>query len=400
MGTEVKGKLSSFEAQRILDTLRAGTVPIQYLELLTAGREFWVGAIKEDLSFISQGASKIRFISAHYGGGKTHFLNLVKKEALSKNFVVAYVELNSRESPMDKFEIIFPKVMRNMEISKSENGLEAIFDNWIRNFKIYDRQEIERKLKELAPSMDFRAALRSYLEFAGLDSPESKDHLFTILGWLCGNKLPPSFAIKTGIRNPISIANISEVFGSFLRFIRYNGLSGLLLLLDEAEAVTSLAQSQRRNEANQNIRKLLDNADNHLGFYIIFATTPKFLDDPKVGARSYPALWDRIKDVLDLNIRYPNKRALIIPLQPLEKKDLIKLGGIILSIHDLAYAWDAKERFNMDIIKQYAKQFQNKSQDQLVRTFIRGLVSLLDIVEQNKDLDILQEMENITFTSI
>ena len=67
---------------------------------------------------------------------------------------------------------------------------------------------------------------------------------------------------------------------------------------------------------------------------------------------------------------------------------------------DLAYAWDAKERFNMDIIKQYAKQFQNKSQEQLVRTFIRGLVSLLDIVEQNKDLDILQEMENITFTSI
>ena len=256
-----------------MDSLRTGTVPIQYLELLTAGREFWIAAIEEDLSFISQGASKIRFVSAHYGGGKTHFLNLIKKEAFSKNFVVAYVELNSRESPMDKFETIFPKIMRNIEISQSENGLEFVFDHWTHNFKIYDRHEIEKNLKEIAPSMDFRAALRSYLEFAGLDAPESKDHLLAILGWICGNKLTSSFTLKTGIRNPISIANVSEVFGSFLRFIHHNGFSGLLLLLDEAEAVTSLSQSQRRNEANQNIRKLLDNADTHFRKEMLRVTT-------------------------------------------------------------------------------------------------------------------------------
>ena len=397
MEIKVEEKLSSFEAQRILEPLRIGTVPIQYLDLLTAGREFWIEAIKEDLAFINQGASKIRFIASHYGGGKTHFLNLIKREALMQNFIVSYVELHSREAPMDKFEIIFPKVMRGISISGSENGLEGIFDHWIRNFKVYDRQEIETKLKELAHSMDFRAALRSYLEFAGLASPESKDYLMAILGWLCGNKLSPGFALKTGIRNPISIANVSEVLGSFLRFIRYNGFSGLLLLLDEAEAVTSLAQSRRRDEANQNIRKFLDNADSHVGLYILFATTPKFLDDPMVGAKSYPALWERMKDVLDLNLRYPNKRSLVIPLEPLERKDLLELGNIIVSIHGLAYTWEAKKRLDSFALKQYIGQFQKKSREKLIRTYIRGLVSLLDIAEQNKHLDVLGEMDNIGF---
>ena len=183
-------QISSFEAQRLLDALRVGTVPNEHLELFPTGREYWLDAIKEDLSFIKQGASKVRFVSAYYGGGKTHFLNLIKREALNQNFIVSYVELHSREAPMDKFEIIFPKVMRGMVTSESEHGLESIFEYWINNFEIYERKEIETKLKELSPSMDFRAALRSYLEFSGLDSPEAKDNLLTILGWLGGNKLP------------------------------------------------------------------------------------------------------------------------------------------------------------------------------------------------------------------
>lgn len=398
MNSDTGIQISAFEAQRLLDALRVGTVPNEHLELFSIGREYWLEAIKEDLLFIKQGASKVRFVSAHYGGGKTHFLNLIKREALTQNFIVSYVELHSREAPMDKFEIIFPKVMRGMVTSASEHGLESIFEYWTNNFKIYERKEIETKLKELSPSMDFRSALRSYLEFSGLDSPESKENLLTILGWLGGNKLSTSFAVKTGIRNPISINNATEVLGSFLRFIRHSTFSGLLLLLDEAEAVTSLAQSKRRDEANQNIRKFLDNADSHTGLYILFATTPKFLEDPKFGAKSYPALWERIKDVLDINLRYPNKRGSIIPLLPLEKKDLVKLGNIIILIHGLAYTWEANKRMNTEVIKQYTEQFYKKSQENLVRTYIRGLISFLDIVEQNEELDILNEMENILFT--
>lgn len=395
---KIEEQITIFEAQKILDALRTGTVPIQYLKLLTTGREFWIKAIKEDLSFITQGASKIRFISAHYGGGKTHFLNIIKNEALIQNFVVSYVELQSREAPMDKFEIIFPKVMRGMVTQNSEHGLESVFENWISNFDLYDRKEIENKLREVALSMDFRAALRSYLEFAGLDSPESKDHLMTILGWFCGNKLPSSFATKTGIRNAISITNVSEVLGSFLRFIKYIGFSGLLILLDEAEAVTSLAQSRRRNEANQNIRKLLDNADSHIGLYILFATTPKFLEDPKVGAKSYPALWERIKDVLNINMRYPNKRALIIPLQPLDKKDLLILANTVIACHGLAYGWNAKKSLSSNILDMYVEQFINNSSDKLPRTYIRGLVTLLDVAEQVEDLDIAGEIAKIQFS--
>src|SRR5208283_4180910 len=205
MPNTVEQNLSKFEAEKILDALRVGTVPIQHLELLTAGREPWLEAIAEDLLFVSQGASKIRFIAAEYGGGKTHFLNLLKKKAFTQNFLVSYVELHSREAPMDKFEVIFPKVMRGIETSNSEYGLEALFDHWVRHFTVYERQAIDDRLKAISPSLDFRAALRTYLEYSDLDSPESKDYLLTVLGWLGGHKLRQYFAAKTGIRNSISI---------------------------------------------------------------------------------------------------------------------------------------------------------------------------------------------------
>jgi len=398
MRPDLLESLDQFHAEKLINSLRIGTVPNDHLELFSVGREFWLNAIEEDLDFVSHGASKIRFISASYGGGKTHFLNLIKKKALNRNFIASYVELHSKEAPMDKFEVIFPKVMRGIITLDSSYGLENIFNGWTNNFNYYERKEIETKLKEIAHSMDFRAALRSYLEFSVLDSPESKDYLLNILGWLCGKKLPPKIANKTGIRTPISITNASEVLGSFLKFIRFNKYSGLTLFLDEAEAVTSLSQSLRRDEANQNIRKLLDNADNHSGIYIIFATTPKFLDDPQVGARSYPALWERIKDVLNINLRYPNKRSTVVPLQPLKKEEFIKLGEVITSIHGLAYNWNPVNVFNSEMNKKFANRFENTASEKLVRTFIRSLITVLDIMEQNEDFDPMEEIDEINFS--
>jgi len=67
---EVQGQ---FEAQQIIEAFRRGTVPRRYASELMIGRNFWLDALIEDMDFVANGTSKIRIISAHYGGGKSHF---------------------------------------------------------------------------------------------------------------------------------------------------------------------------------------------------------------------------------------------------------------------------------------------------------------------------------------
>jgi len=396
--SEKQNALTPFESEIILESLRKGVVPIHNLKRFSVGRQFWLDSITSDLDFVRQGASRVRFLSAPYGGGKTHFLCLVKEEALKKRYVVSYIELHSREAPMDRFEIIFPKIIRGIVTSEGNNGLEHIFETWVNSFHFYSQDEIEKNLRDIAPSLDFRAAVRSYLNFAGTKSLDHQEYMRAILGWLGGSKLPSQLAVKTGIRNTISISNVSEIMGSFLRFIRSIGFSGLLLLLDEAEAVTSLTQSRKRAEANQNIRKILDNADNYLGLYIIFATTPRFMEDPINGARSYPALWQRIKDVTNLNLQRLNRRSIIIPLLFLGERELRKLADIIIGIHGKAYNWEVSKQFTEKAKNSYIQSFQQRSSQKLVRPFIRSLVALLDILEQMGDeIDLDTEIQKLTF---
>ena len=75
-------ELNTFDAEAIIESFRQGTVPTRHLELYSVGRERWLGSIARDLAFIAQGGSKIRFLSAPYGGGKTHFFMQVSISSL------------------------------------------------------------------------------------------------------------------------------------------------------------------------------------------------------------------------------------------------------------------------------------------------------------------------------
>jgi hypothetical protein len=61
--------IGQFEAERIIDALRAGLVPPSNLDEICVGRERWLDSIQHDIQFIAKGASKVRFVSAPWGGG-------------------------------------------------------------------------------------------------------------------------------------------------------------------------------------------------------------------------------------------------------------------------------------------------------------------------------------------
>lgn len=374
--------LSQVEARTVLEALRRGGVPTKHAEFLAVGRGHWLCSVREDLEFIATGGAKTRLIVAPYGGGKTHFLSLVSNLALESNFAVSFVELQSREAPLDRFEIIFGKIMRQMK-TRDGQGLQQILDKWALSFPYYTAREIEDALSKVTRSLDFRSALRSYLDLATVSSSASLAHRQDIVAWLQGDRLPASDMKRLGIRNRLTILNVSEVMSSFLEFLPAAGYSGLVLLLDEAEAITSLSQSRKREEANQNLRKLLDNTDANRGFYLLFATTPRFIKDPQRGARSYPALWDRIRTLLSFPTAMTSRRSLIMNLESLNEDDSVALAAKVVHIHAMAWNWPATEAMTTKTIKDYVERYAEIRPDGPVRPFLRTLIDLLDVAQQS-----------------
>jgi hypothetical protein len=383
-------ELDAIDAEKIIESFRQGTVPTRHLELYSVGRDRWLESVCRDLTFVARGGSNVRFLSAPYGGGKTHFFMLVGARALSANLLLSYVELNSRESPFDRFEVIFPKIMRGVTLPDG-HSIEHMLEDWARRFPHYTSQEVEANLRQIAPSLDFRAALRACLQYANTDSPDHRMRMQGIVAWLQGYHAISELK-ATGIRSNVTIANVNEILGSFLRFVRASGYAGLVLLLDEAEAITSLAQSRKREEANQNIRKLLDNADEHSGLYVLFATTPKFLTDPNNGAQSYPALWTRIRDVIGGGLQQASSRSIIMVLPPFDQATLEDLAPRIVDTHSVAYEWNAWGFCNQTVLSKYISIFLQRGDPHMVRSFIKGLVSLLDIAEERREVCILENL--------
>ncbi len=92
-------QLKSFEARSIIEELRKGSVPIEYVPVFTVGRKNWLTFIEDDLeNYIGQGGSKVRFISGDYGDGKTHFMSVIRHLAMEKGFAVSFVVL-TRDVP-------------------------------------------------------------------------------------------------------------------------------------------------------------------------------------------------------------------------------------------------------------------------------------------------------------
>lgn len=376
-------ELTQFDCERVVDALRAGVVPPVHLEEFCVGREQWLGSVKHDLEFVANGASKVRFLSAPWGGGKTHFLLMAREEASTIGLVVSHVELDSREAPLDRFEIIFPKIIRCLLFPGGYN-LESALDTWAVNFPYYSIDEIAVELRRLSPCLDFRAALRACLTHAKGDPIAHRTMLRNVAGWLGGDSLNPELK-KLGVYNSVKITNVSEIISSFLRFILQQGYKGIVVMLDEADAVTSLTQSRRRTEANQNIRKLLDNTDENIGLYVMFATTPLFLNDPVKGAKSYGALWSRIHHIVGPELERLSPRSVIIPLEPLGATELEEIATKVIMAHSHAYGWNPPAYMDNSCIKLFTARFLQESGDKTVRSFIRPLVYILDQVEESKD---------------
>lgn len=403
-------QLKPFEARAIIEDLRKGSVPIDYVPFFTVGRQNWLKFIEEDLDdYIAEGGAKVRFINGDYGDGKTHFMSVIKHLALKKKFAVSFVVL-TREVPIHKFEVVYQTIVRQLCGFFEGVGIRQLVDEWIENLKadLADDVPLEEQLFSVGESL--RELSEMDLNFAnaliGLadnrlrpletgEDEEARAYQREILyQWFEGVRVSKRELKPFQIFEALDKTNSKRFLTSLIVFLRHLNYKGLVLLMDELETV--IAQSTTiRNASYENVRLLIDNAEQASYLHIFMSIIPDVTLSEK-GFKSYDALWSRVRSIGES--KRLNYRSVLVDLHrtPLETGELVNLGLCLKRIHELSYRWDAQEQVDEALLKKMCAAQDRMGLLSEVRLYIKQVIRILDMAEQgvlpDEDLDMTEQL--------
>lgn len=359
--------LSQEQAYQIIAALRKGTPPEEGVDIYSVGREVLLSHFQKKLSEIRKfRVSDVKLVSGDFGHGKSHFLDLLKNLALKENFVVSKSVLHSKDLPFDQLMLVVQSIMGKISTPEGKiNGLEYLLNTWSDQTQSKSEQEIYRILSEIGIYPDMRMKLVEYRRhFCSPGGPKYGECL-QVLKWFEGKET------KTK-----TFKDVREYISNFVLFVRYLGFSGFVVMLDEAEAITSLSRITRRDLANENIRQIIDNDQGTKGFYFILASTPTFLSgEDDRGAQSYQALWRRISDPLQGFVQNsPNK--VIVDLPKLTEEEFFSVSKKIKSVFEVAIGKEI-ETVSDNHLRLLANYVQTRT-DQRIGTMVRSTVAIFD----------------------
>jgi len=404
--------LKPFQARAIIEGLRKGVVPSDYIPFFTVGRQNWIKFVDEDLNnYIAEGGSKVRFINGDYGDGKTHFMSVIQCLALQEKFATSFVVL-TRDVPIHKFEVVYQEIVTQLRGNFEGIGIRYLIDDWAKKQKlnlesnedVKNKEElIEILAEELRslPGMDLNFANALIALFVVQYGPQVEekasgdtDLSFDILHqWFEGYKVAKKDLKAFHIFESINKANSKSFLRSLIAFLRHTGHKGLVLFFDELETVLSHATSVR-NAAYENIRLLIDNTEYSEFLHIFFSIIPDVLLAEK-GFKSYDALWSRVRTVGDSDALNYRSSQIDLHRTPLSTQELVDLGMCLRRIHEQSYRWNAKEIFKDEMISQVCRTQQEMGVLSEVRLFIKLMIYYLDMAEQGGSLDSLNITERL-----
>lgn len=398
-------QLKPFQARAIIESLRKGLVPTEYVAFFTVGRQNWLRFVEEDLDhFIAEGGGKARFINGDYGDGKTHFMSVIRQLALQKGFASSFVVL-TRETPIHKFELVYRELVLQLRGRFEGSGLRPLLSLWVEEQRKagLDRAALSHSLS-LVPKLDVNfanalaALVHSQPQNEAKMTPEGhaeeavspQELLFQ---WFEGKKIAKKELAKFHIFETLNKANSKTFLQSLIAFLKLTGHKGLILLLDELETVLAQGASVRA-AVYENIRLLMDNAEHSEYLHLFFSLIPDVLLSEK-GFKSYDALWSRVRSIGDTEAL--NYRSTLIDLHktPLKRQEMVNLGVSLRKIHEISYRWNADDAASDRLIEEMCKKQEELGVLSEVRLFIKQMIRFLDMAEQGNSVEDFNLMENL-----
>ena len=432
--------LKPFQARSIIEDLRKGSVPVEFVPLFTVGRTNWLTFIEDDLeSYIAEGGSKVRFISGDYGDGKTHFMSVIQHMALARGFGISFVVL-TREVPIHKFETVYQSIVKEIKGRFEGVGIRKLLDWWLDKLiadkiKTSDKTEksisqktihenLNRELQKIhGMDINFINALTSLANnhFTQVNrATENKSNDYdkeqtdnydkngdkeyeddnlqadreVLLHWFEGGKPSKKELKPFQIYESLNKTNSKKFLNSLILFLRYTGHKGMVLLFDEMETVIAQSASVR-SAAYENVRLLIDNSESSKFLHIFFSIIPDVLISEK-GFKSYDALWSRVRSIGETSSAL-NFRGVLVDIHrtPLNTEELIELGRTLRTIHGNSYRWNAEDSVKDQLIEQICTNQKRMGVLSEVRLFIKQLIRVLDMAEQGESTENIDMRQQI-----
>ncbi len=274
-------------AKAIINKLgSSGTPPEFGIESFTVGLEKYLKVIEEEYlaSLLKYRLSSFKVVVGNYGGGKTHFLYLVRNLAFRHNYACAYVALSPIDCPFDKLELVYREVILNLipplkeeDLTKPiPKGIEFFIKNWYYDFK--NKSDAGHESEASETRTDFPLVVREYL--SSLPTTESSsfsnavksafwaqatddyETFEVLLQYLKGEEIPREIKMRHRISEPVGRTNAFRMLRSLAQWVSSIGYSGLILLFDEAERGISISSSRDRRRALDNLRSIIDECGN------------------------------------------------------------------------------------------------------------------------------------------
>ena len=405
-------KISRRESGALLNSLIAGVVPRVGLRHIAVGRQKEVGAFLQDLSTIEDGGASFRLVTGQYGSGKSFLLQMIRNNAMERNFVVADADLSpERRLTGTKGQGLatYRELMQHLSILTRPDGgaLEAILQKWISSLQAAVIQEsglhpgdpgmvdavsgkiaaVMAELSEMAYGFAFSTVIEAYWRGMKTGQEEQKQ---SALRWLRGE-----YTTKTEARQNLSVDCIidDQSWYDFLKlfalFAVKAGYQGLLVFLDEGVNLYKITNKQARDSNYEKILTIFNDTMQGKARYIgvFMSGTPQFVYDERRGLFNYEALRSRLADNQFSASGYTDYSGPVIKLNQLTPEEIYLLLERLCELHSCHY------NYTCPLGQRELTTFLNAvvsrmGADQLLtpREVTRDFLGLLNILHQNPEL--------------
>ncbi len=363
------------EARHMIEALRSGIPSKAVGRCFSEARPKILKEISGRISSAAEkGKSSGMVITGKYGEGKTHLLNTAASIAESQNMAVSYLSL-SKESPMDKLYLVYPKLIANTFLPQRKQPGFA-----------HELDKLTANSPAGAEMLDYAAAQletnKLYFLLRAFFSTDDPDEKFQLLGDLEGDFVSVSALKKMYRRIFNQPAKLNTSFvktrhcPDYLYFMSHlfvqMGYNGWVVLFDETELMGRLGKKARMN-AYRNMAFFLTPPKKLESVFTLFALSASYEEDVIEGKHEYETLaqleeQEPMKSVLETLVRAPQ-------LLPLTRGEIREVFGRIRDFHAQAYGWEPRATVDELMDSSMNGGF-------LLRTRIRAAIEYLDQLYQ------------------
>lgn len=318
-----------------LALLKRGQAPgnRQILQEISVGSDFILDFWKEKYlaEYISQGGSKIKFLTGRTGSGRTHFLemlaleadqmgyisvNLSAREVWLHDFKEIYVAVLHQVNLMERLQSSCGEIIRQMGYNPEEIPAGMTLADYLSSQGKLDpltKREIRYQLEQLFlanPLIDNNFALACSLLTGGLlghptlEEPSRR----LLLLWLEGSREARLPSLRRLGLSPSKITkyNARHMLRSLAEVCRLAGYRGLVISIDDMDVLVGTDSTAtirytrlKREDAYESMRELIDEIDSLKNTMFVFSFERSLIDNEKAGLKSYQALWMRIQNEIE-----------------------------------------------------------------------------------------------------